>query len=88
MMGCSADNLAKTESAVENMADGPAKFGAQREIAQAQDATLGGKAGACAMHLSRAMHGGSLAEYQDPVQAPYQTQTSYQSSSKPIPAAK
>ncbi|MCA1458535.1 hypothetical protein I6F35_36135 [Bradyrhizobium sp. BRP22] len=56
--GCSGDNLAKTESMIENMADGPGKFVAQKEIAQAQDALLGGKMGVCAMHLSKAAHAG------------------------------
>jgi len=60
--GCSGGNLEKTESAVEVMADGPGKIVAQKEIAQAQDALLGGKMGACAMHLSRAMHPGSVSE--------------------------
>jgi hypothetical protein len=63
--GCSGGNLEKTESAVEVMADGPGKIVAQKEIAQAQDALLGGKMGACAMHLTRAMHAGSM------TQAPY-----------------
>jgi hypothetical protein len=63
--GCSGGNLEKTESAVELMADGTGKIVAQREIAQAQDAMLSGKMGVCAMHLSRAMHAGSM------TQAPY-----------------
>ncbi len=37
------------------MADGPGRFAAEREIAQAQDAMLSGKMSGCAMHLSRAM---------------------------------
>jgi len=37
------------------MADGPPKFMAEREIAQAQDAMLDGKMSGCAMHLSRAL---------------------------------
>ncbi|MFH0301302.1 hypothetical protein AAFX91_29575 [Bradyrhizobium sp. 31Argb] len=57
-VGCSGDNLAKTESAVETMADGPGKIVAQKEIAQAQDALLGGKMGVCAAHLNKAMHAG------------------------------
>ncbi|WP_246755938.1 hypothetical protein [Bradyrhizobium neotropicale] len=56
--GCSGDNLTKTESMVENMADGPGKIVAQKEIAQAQDALLGGKMGVCAAHLNKAMHAG------------------------------
>lgn len=40
---------------IENMADGEGKIVAQKEIAAAQDALLGGKAGACAAHLSKAM---------------------------------
>ena len=83
LAGCSGDNLAKTESSVENMADGPAKFGAQREIAQAQDALLSRKMGACAMHLSRAMHGGSPA--QAPYGSPYESQARYQPQTQPQP---
>ena len=33
---------------------------AQKEIAQAQDAMLDGKMGACSMHLSKAMHAGMV----------------------------
>jgi len=54
--GCSGANLTKTESAIEVMADGEGKMAAQKEIAQAQDALLNGKMGACAAHLSKAMH--------------------------------
>ena len=56
--GCSGDNLSKTETMVENMADGEGKIMAQKEIAAAQDAMLDGKMGACASHLSKAMHAG------------------------------
>ncbi|MCA6109026.1 hypothetical protein J6497_17570 [Bradyrhizobium sp. CNPSo 4026] len=56
---CSGDNLAKTESTVETMADGPGKIVAQKEIAQAQNALLGGKMGMCAVHLNKAMHAGA-----------------------------
>jgi hypothetical protein len=54
-VGCSGDNFAKAEGGVETMADGPSKFVAEREIAEAQDAMLSGKMGGCAMHLGRAM---------------------------------
>ena len=57
--GCSGDNLSKTESMIENMADGEWKIAAQKEIAAAQDAMLSGKMGACASHLSKAMHVGT-----------------------------
>ena len=57
--GCSGDNLSKTESMIENMADGEGKIAAQKEIAAAQDAMLSGKMGACAAHLSKAMHVGT-----------------------------
>jgi hypothetical protein len=57
--GCSGDNLSKTESMIENMADGEGKIAAQKEIAAAQDAMLSGKMGACASHLSKAMHVGT-----------------------------
>jgi hypothetical protein len=56
--GCSGENLAKTESMIEAMADGDSKFAAQKEIALAQDSMLSGKMGACGMHLSKAMHAG------------------------------
>lgn len=83
MAGCSGENLEKTESATEAMADGPGKIAAEKEVEQAQEALLGGKMGACAMHLSRAMRSGTInhASYgatmiQAPVetraQAPYQ----------------
>jgi hypothetical protein len=58
MAGCSGENLSKTESMIETMADGEGKLAAQKEVAQAQDAMLGGKMGVCAMHLSKAMHAG------------------------------
>lgn len=54
--GCSAANLEHTETAIEAMADGDSKITAQKEVAAAQDAMLGGKMGACGMHLSKAMH--------------------------------
>jgi hypothetical protein len=58
MGGCSGENLSKTESMVEAMADGEGKMTAQKEVAQAQDAMLNGKMGVCAAHLSKAMHTG------------------------------
>ena len=58
MAGCSGENMMKTESMIDAMADGEGKITAQKEVAQAQDAMLGGKMGACAMHLSKAMHAG------------------------------
>jgi hypothetical protein len=64
-IGCSGEDLARTEGAVEIMADGSGKLIAQREVAQAQDAMLNGKMGGCAMHLTRALQAGSL------TQAPY-----------------
>jgi hypothetical protein len=54
-VGCNGASFAKTESAIETMADGGHKLVAQKEIAAAQDAMLSGK-GSCAGHLSRAMH--------------------------------
>ena len=53
--GCSGDNLGKTETMIETMADGEGKFAAQKEIAAAQDAMLSGKMGVCASHLTKAM---------------------------------
>jgi hypothetical protein len=56
MGGCSSENLTKTESTVEVMAEGEGKIVAQKEIAMAQTAMLDGKMGACGMHLTKAMH--------------------------------
>jgi hypothetical protein len=42
------------------MADGPNRMMGQKEIAMAQGAMLDGKMGACAMHLSKAMHAGMM----------------------------
>jgi len=56
MAGCSGDNLTKTESMIEAMADSEGKAVAQKEVAMAQTAMLDGKMGACAAHLSKAMH--------------------------------
>jgi hypothetical protein len=56
MVGCSGANLEKTESAIEAMADGDGKWVAEKEVAMAQSAMLDGKMGACAAHLSKAMH--------------------------------
>jgi hypothetical protein len=60
LAGCSGENLERTESATEAMADGAAKIAAQKEIALAQEALIGDKMGACAMHLTRAMHAGTM----------------------------
>jgi hypothetical protein len=54
--GCSGANLAKTEATIEAMADGEAKFAAEKEIAAANGSLLDGKMGACGMHLNKAMH--------------------------------
>jgi hypothetical protein len=56
MVGCSGANLEKTETAIEAMADGDGKWVAEKEVAMAQSAMLDGKMGACAAHLSKAMH--------------------------------
>jgi hypothetical protein len=74
-VGCSGDNFAKAEGGVETMADSRAKFMAEREIAQAQDAMLSGKMRGCAMHLSRALRAESVA------------QTSYPETMAPAPFA-
>ena len=42
------------------MADGPNRSTGQQEIAMAQAAMLDGKTGACAMHLTKAMHVGMM----------------------------
>ncbi|MGJ4953233.1 hypothetical protein [Bradyrhizobium sp. HKCCYLS20291] len=58
--GCSGANLEKTETAVEAMADGDARWEAQKQVAAAQDALLAGRMGACSMHLTKAMHVGMM----------------------------
>jgi hypothetical protein len=54
--GCSSANLEKTETTLEAMPDGDAKFTAQKEVAAAQEAMLANKWGACSMHLAKAIH--------------------------------
>ena len=60
MAGCSGENMMKTESMIDTMADGPNRAMGQQEIAMAQAAMLDGKMGACAMHLTKAMHVGMM----------------------------
>ena len=60
MGGCSGENMTKSESMVEAMADGEGKAMAQKEVAMAQAAMLDGKMGACAAHLNKAMHVGMM----------------------------
>jgi len=60
LAGCSSQNLTKTESMIETMADGEGKIVAQKEVAPAQDAMLNGKLRVCAVHLSKAMHAGAM----------------------------
>jgi hypothetical protein len=57
--GCSGENLTKTESMIDAMADGEGKATAQKEVALAQEALLSGKMGVCGMHLNKAMHAGA-----------------------------
>lgn len=58
MGGCSGENMMKTESMIDAMADGPDRATGQKEIAMAQTAMLDGEMGACAVHLGKAMHAG------------------------------
>jgi hypothetical protein len=60
MGSCSSENMTKSESMVEAMADGEGKATAQKEVAMAQAAMLDGKMGACAAHLGKAMHVGTM----------------------------
>ncbi len=60
MGGCSGENMTKSESMVEAMADGDGKMAAQKEVAMAQAAMLDGKMGACSAHLSKVMHMGMM----------------------------
>ena len=92
--GCNGGNLEKTESAVEVMPDGAGKIVAQKEMAQVQDALLAGNMGACAMHLSRAMHPGTMPQAlhagtmaQAPAETTYRAPTQSQWNWKPIQAA-
>jgi hypothetical protein len=54
--GYSSANLEKTETTLEAMPDGEAKFTAQKEVAAAQEAMLANKWGACGAHLAKAIH--------------------------------
>jgi hypothetical protein len=54
LQGCSGTNLMKTETSVEAMADGDAKWGAFKEMTDAQTALLDGKMNVCAAHLTKA----------------------------------
>lgn len=74
LTGCSGENLERTESTTEAMADGAGKVTAHKEIALAQEALLGEKMGACAMHLAKAMQAGGM------------NQASYQGSMNQVPA--
>ena len=47
-------SFAKTEAAIESMADGDNKWAAEKEIAAAQDAMLNNKGG-CTAHLNKAL---------------------------------
>ena len=60
MESCSGSNLQKTESAIEAMADGDAKWLAFKEMTDAQTALLDGKMGACAVHLTKAARVGAM----------------------------
>ena len=60
MGGCSGNNLMKTETMIETMADGEGKTMAQKEVAMAQTAMLDGKMGNCAMHLHKAMEASTM----------------------------
>lgn len=40
--------------------DAASKITAQKEVAQAQEAMLSGKMGACAVHLTKATHAGGM----------------------------
>jgi hypothetical protein len=92
-LGCSDDNLAKTEGAAEVMPDVPGKFIAQREMAAAQAALLANKWRECSMHLANAAQAESMgqAQYSSPYvntlaqgPAPYQ-QGPYQPQGGPGP---
>lgn len=55
LQACSGPNLMKTESALELMADGDAKWQGYKEMTAAQTALLDGKMGECAGHLTKVM---------------------------------
>lgn len=51
-VGCSGATLEKTETMVEGMIDGPAKWANYREITAAQTDLLAGNMRGCAVHIS------------------------------------
>ncbi len=59
-MSCSGANLAKAESMVDMMADGPDRMAAFHEISAAQDDLLAGKMKSCAMHVGKVMKMGMM----------------------------
>jgi len=79
-VGCSSENLEKTEFATEAMANGPGKTAAHKEVAQAQEALLSGNMGACATHLSRATQAGAMNQVptETTTQAPSHSQWNWQ----------
>jgi hypothetical protein len=60
MQGCSGDNLSKTETSIESMPDGDAKWAAFKEMASANTAMSEGKMAECAMHLNKAARVGTM----------------------------
>ncbi|WP_198026513.1 hypothetical protein [Bradyrhizobium sp. ARR65] len=88
-VGCTGENLARAEGAVETMADSPSKSIAEREVAAAQDAMLTGRMSGCALHLARAMHAGAMAQAPRPGMPgqPSYTNTIAQPSAETMPQA-
>src|ERR1700744_6163823 len=70
-VSCGGKDQASAEQKVEWMADGPARYAAERHIAAAQDALLNNNMRDCAMHLSMAMQAASQP------QAPYEATAPY-----------
>ena len=55
--GCSSDNIAKAEAAVDAMPDNDAnKQMGFKEMTDANEALVGGKMGECAVHLNKVLH--------------------------------
>jgi len=54
MMACSGDNMGKTLSTVDGMADGPAKMGIEKEMGMANTDMSNGKMHSACMHYMKA----------------------------------
>jgi hypothetical protein len=60
MMGCSGDNMMKTNNSLAAVADGPNKMMAYKEISMAHGDMLKGNMRGCTMHMNKAMKMGMM----------------------------